>query len=50
MKKIGFILLFFISFNLILLSPMIFIGILNIIAEHKEENSGEIREKKQKNI
>ena len=46
MKKIGFILLFFISFNLILLSPMIFIGILNIIAEHKEENSGEIREKK----
>ena len=46
MKKIGFILLLFIGFNLILLSPMIFIGILNIIAEHKEANSGEIREKK----
>ena len=46
MKKIGFILLFFISFNLILLSPMIFLAIFGAIYEHKEANSGEIREKK----
>ena len=46
MKKIGFILLLFIGFNLILLSPMIFLAIFGAIYEHKEANSGEIREKK----
>ena len=46
MKKIGFILLLFIGFNLILLSPMIFLAIFSAIYEHKEANSGEIREKK----
>ena len=46
MKKIGFILLLFIGFNLILLSPLIFLGIFSAIHEHKEANSGEIREKK----
>ena len=46
MKKIGFILLLFIGFNLILLSPLIFLGIFSAIHEHREANSGEIREKK----
>ena len=46
MKKIGFILLIFIGFNLILLSPLIFLGIFSVIHEHREANSGEIREKK----
>ena len=46
MKKKGFILLLFIGFNLILLSPMIFLAIFGAIYEHKEANSGEIREKK----
>ena len=41
MKKIGFILLLFIGFNLILLSPMIFLAIFGAIYEHKEANSGE---------
>ena len=46
MKKIGFILLLFIGFNLILSSPLIFLGIFSAIYAHKEANSGEIREKK----
>ena len=46
MKKIGFILLLFIGFNLILLSPLIFLGIFSAIHEHREANSEEIREKK----
>jgi len=46
MKKIGFILLLFIGFNLILLSPLIFLGIFSAINEHREANSEEIREKK----
>ena len=37
MKKIGFILLLFLGFNL---------GIFSAIHEHREANSGEIREKK----
>ena len=41
MKKIGFILLLFIGFNLILVSPMIFLAIFSAIYEHKEANSGE---------
>jgi len=45
MKKIGIILSISIGFMLILLSPLIFLGIF-IIYEHKEANSGEIREKK----
>ena len=43
MKKIGFILLLFIGFNLILLSPLIFLGIFSAIHEHREANSGEIK-------
>ena len=50
MKKIGFILLLFIGFNLILLSPMIFLAIFGAIYEHKEANSGEIRGKKGRRI
>ena len=46
MKKIGFILLLFLGFNLILSSPLIFLGIFSAIHEHREANSGEIREKK----
>lgn len=46
MKKIGFILLLFIGFNLILLSLLIFLGIFSAINEHREANSEEIREKK----
>ena len=46
MKKIGIILSISIGFMLILLSPLIFLGIFSVIYEHKEANSGEIREKK----
>ena len=50
MKKIGFILLLFIGFNLILVSPMIFLAIFSAIYEHKEANSGERRGKKGRRI